>query len=76
MARRRLHRTKCIRDWVSRPPPTNQRQQFFAATYLNLSPKWEINFGLGIGVTAATDHLIVKGMLGRRFNWRKPSPVE
>jgi len=53
-----------------------QQQQFFAATDLNVSPKWEINFGVGIGVTAATDHLIIKGILGRHFNWHKPSPVE
>jgi hypothetical protein len=36
---------------------------------LNVSPKWEINFGVGIGPTAATDHWIVKGILGRRFDW-------
>jgi hypothetical protein len=34
-----------------------------------LNPRllWEINFG--IGVTGSTDHLIVKGILGRRFDW-------
>lgn len=53
-----------------------QQQQFFAATDLNVSPKWEINFGIGIGVTGATDHLIIKGILGRHFNWHKPSAVE
>jgi hypothetical protein len=47
----------------------NQEQQLFAATDLNVSPKWEINFGVGIGTTASTDHLIVKGIIGRRFNW-------
>jgi hypothetical protein len=54
----------------------NQQQQIFAVTDLNVSPKWEINIGVGIGPTAATDHLIVKGILGRRFNWGKTSPVE
>jgi hypothetical protein len=53
-----------------------QQQQFFAATDLNISPKWEINIGVGIGVTASTDHLIVKGILGRHFDWKKKSPVE
>jgi len=53
-----------------------QQQQFFAATDLNVSPNWEINIGVGVGVTAATDHLIVKGILGRRFSWHKASPVE
>ena len=47
----------------------NQQQQFFPAIDLNVSPNWEINFGVGVGVTAATDHLIVKGILGRRFDW-------
>jgi hypothetical protein len=54
----------------------NQQQQFFAATDLNVSPEWEINFGVGIGTTAATDHLIIKGIIGRRFSWHKLSPVE
>lgn len=53
-----------------------QQQRFLAATDLNLSPEWEINFGVGIGVTAATDHLIIKGIIGRRFNWHKPSRVD
>jgi len=33
-----------------------------------------INMGIGIGVTASTDHLIVKGILGLRFDWgHRPS---
>lgn len=47
----------------------NQQQQFFPAIDLNVSPNWEINFGVGIGPTAATDHLIVKAIIGRRFDW-------
>ena len=47
----------------------NQQQQVFAVTDLNVSPEWEINFGVGIGPTAGTDHLIIKGILGRHFNW-------
>jgi hypothetical protein len=54
----------------------NQQQQIFAVTDLNVSPKWEINIGVGIGPTAATDHLIVKGILGRRFDWGHHSPVD
>ena len=53
-----------------------QQQQIFAVTDLNVSPKWEINIGIGVGPTAATDHLILKGILGRRFDWGKHSPVE
>jgi hypothetical protein len=54
----------------------NQQQQLFAVTDLNVSPKWEINIGIGIGPTSATDHLIVKGILGRRFDWGRKSAVE
>ncbi|MBB5345455.1 hypothetical protein [Tunturibacter empetritectus] len=54
----------------------NQQQQIFAVTDLNVSPKWEINIGVGVGPTAGTDHLIVKGILGRRFDWGRKSAVE
>jgi len=54
----------------------DQQQQIFAVTDLNVSPKWEINIGVGVGPTAATDHLIVKGILGRRFDWGRRSAVE
>ncbi len=53
-----------------------QQQQLFAVTDLNVSPKWEINVGIGVGPTAATDRLIVKGILGRHFDWGKHSPVQ
>ncbi len=53
-----------------------QQQQLFVVTDLNVSPVWEINFGVGVGPTAATDHLIIKGILGRRFNWGKKSAVD
>ena len=54
----------------------NQQQQIFVVTDLNVSPKWEINIGVGVGPTAATDHWIIKGILGRHFNWKKESPVD
>jgi hypothetical protein len=47
----------------------DQQQQFFPAIDLNVSPEWEINFGVGIGPTAATDHWIIKGIIGRHFDW-------
>ena len=53
-----------------------QQQQIFAVTDLNVSPKWEINIGVGVGPTAGTDHLIIKGILGRRFDWKKPSLID
>ena len=49
----------------------NQQHQFFPVVNLFVSPKWEINFGAGWGATASTDHLIVKVVLGRYFNWGK-----
>jgi hypothetical protein len=55
-----------LRGFESLP---NQQQQFFPAVDLNVSPNWEINFGVGVGTTASTDHLIVKGIVGRRFDW-------
>jgi hypothetical protein len=62
---------------ITNPCPLHeQQQQLFAVTDLNVSPKWEINFGVGVGPTAATDHLIVKGILGRHFDWGHHSPVE
>lgn len=54
----------------------DQQQQIFVVTDLNLSPKWEFNFGVGLGPTAATDHLIVKAIVGRRFSWGKPTEAE
>jgi hypothetical protein len=54
----------------------DQQQQFFVVSDLNVSPVWEINFGVGIGPTAATDHLIVKMILGRRFSFGKRSQVD
>jgi hypothetical protein len=50
-------------------PAHEQQQQFFPSIDLNVSPKWEFNFGVGIGVTASTDHLIIKAIVGRRFSW-------
>ena len=50
-------------------PISEQQQQIFPAVDLNVSPKWEINFGLGVGLTRATDHLIAKGIIGYRFNF-------
>ena len=57
-------------------PVHNQQQQVFIVTDLNVSPVWEINIGVGIGATAATDHLIVKAILGRRFDWGRHSPID
>lgn len=47
----------------------DQQQQFFPSIDLNLSPQWEFNFGVGVGATRSTDHLIIKCIIGRRFTW-------
>lgn len=52
----------------------DQQQQIFAVADLDLSPQWEINLGAGIGPTAATDRWLIKGIVGRRFDWKKRRP--
>ena len=51
-------------------PFAQQQQQFFPAIDVDFGPQWEFNFGVGVGVTGATDHLIIKCIIGRRFSWR------
>ena len=48
-------------------PLHDQMQQIVPAFDLNLSPNWEINAGVGVGVTHGTDHLLVKWIIGYRF---------
>jgi hypothetical protein len=48
-------------------PFREQEQQIFPALDLNLSPKSQFNAGVGLGVIAGTDHLIVKMIIGYRF---------
>jgi Putative MetA-pathway of phenol degradation len=49
-------------------PLKDQQHQLFPTIDLNISPKWEFNFGVGFGLTSSTDHLIVKMILGYRFD--------
>ena len=51
-------------------PIQEQHHQLFPSLDLNVSPNWEFNFGVGFGLTPATDHLIVKCIVGRRFTWK------
>ena len=46
-----------------------EQHQIFPTLDLNLSPNWEVNFGLGVGLTHSTDHLIAKLILGYRFHF-------
>jgi hypothetical protein len=48
-------------------PIRQQMQQIIPAIDLDLSPKWEFNFGIGVGVTSSTDHLLAKMIVGYRF---------
>ena len=58
----------------------NQEQQILPAVDVDFGKNWEFNFGVGVGVTQATDHLLVKAILGYRFhngghnNWRGGRP--
>lgn len=58
-------------------PIREQGQQFVPSIDLNLSPNWEFNAGIGVGVTQATDHLILKFIVGRRFEFgrKKTAPL-
>jgi hypothetical protein len=49
--------------------PSRSNSTSFPAIDLNLSPKWEVNFGVGVGVTRSTDRLIAKMILGYRFDF-------
>ena len=49
-------------------PLREQQQQIMPSIDLDLSPRWEFNFGVGVGVTPSTEHLLVKLILGYRFN--------
>ena len=51
-------------------PLHDQQQQILPAVDIDFGQKWEFNFGVGVGVTGATDHLLVKGILGYRFNFK------
>jgi len=52
-------------------PIGQQLQAIYPTIDLNLGPNWEFNFGAGVGMTAGTDHLLVKMILGRRLKLGK-----
>ena len=49
-----------------------QQQQFFPTVDYDFGPNWEFNFGVGVGATRHTDHLMVKMILGHRFRFITP----
>lgn len=50
-------------------PWSNQHHILFPALDLHVSPAWELNFGVGGGLTGTSEHWIVKAIVGRRFNF-------
>jgi hypothetical protein len=50
-------------------PVRDQQQQFIPSIDVDFGPNWEFNFGVGVGVTHTTDHLLVKMIIGRRFTF-------
>ncbi len=50
-------------------PLKEQQHAVFPTIDLNLAPQWEVNLGVGIGLTGNTDHLILKFIIGYRFEF-------
>ena len=48
-------------------PEKQQQHQIVPSIDLSVSPRWELNFGVAIGLTPATDRLLFKMIVGRRF---------
>ena len=45
----------------------DQQHLVFSVVDIDLGPRWELNVGVGAGLTGATDRLVVKMILGYRF---------
>jgi hypothetical protein len=52
---------------LSWSPLDEEQHQIFPTLDLNFSPNWEVNFGVGFGLTRSTDDLMVKLILGYQF---------
>ena len=48
-------------------PLSEQHHLIFPTLDLNVSPDWELNFGVGRGLTNTSEHWIVKSIMGYRF---------
>ncbi len=46
-----------------------QQEQLVPSIDYDFGPNWEFNFGVAVGVTHSTDHMIVKMIIGRRFSF-------
>jgi hypothetical protein len=47
----------------------NQHHLIFPTLDINTNPNWEINMGVGRGLTGTSEHWVVKWIIGRRFNF-------
>lgn len=47
----------------------NEQHDLYAVYDLAGNDKWELNVGMGFGLTQATDKLVGKVLVGRRINW-------
>jgi hypothetical protein len=48
-------------------PRQEQRHMIFPTIDLDVSPDWELNFGVGRGLTGSSEHWIFKSIVGYRF---------
>ncbi len=48
---------------------SDQHHLIFPTLDLNTTPDWEINIGVGRGLTGSSQHWVVKCIIGRRFNF-------
>lgn len=56
--------------FLTRPDPSpEQRHMIFPTLDLDVSEDWEFNFGIGRGLTGASEHWIVKIIIGRRVKF-------
>ena len=47
----------------------DQQHQICPSVDLNLGQEWEFNFGVALGLTHSTDNMLVKMIVGKRFNF-------
>jgi hypothetical protein len=52
-------------------PLRDQFQQIMPALDIDFGSKWEFNFGVGMGVTQSTERILIKAILGYRFNFKQ-----
>ena len=58
----------CIVGWLACARPKVQQQHFIVpALNLNFIPQLELNLGLGIGVTSASNGIFLKSIVGWTF---------